>query len=148
MGNWNLTIAGVGSHHSGSAADVEQMAAKFADELKAAGHSVTRAHVTTTGGEIDVLNRRGELLPIGHHHAVIVNGRSVDLGERAYYRNVVEAAGFDSERDLTVTFSRGPSGPSIPREFREGTLARYGSTVPWVPTAPGMVFNVTDTSAA
>lgn len=61
MGNYNITIRGVGQHHNVSAPpatrarDAEVMAAKFVAELQAAGHSITLAYVTT-GGEADVLS--------------------------------------------------------------------------------------------
>lgn len=63
MGNWNVSIRGVGCHHNGKPYDVEQIAKKVVDELKAAGHSVIAASVTT-GGEIDLLNPNGALLPL------------------------------------------------------------------------------------
>ncbi|MCC6178823.1 MAG: hypothetical protein WAZ94_15195 [Phycisphaerales bacterium] len=53
MGNWNVTIRGVGPHHNQQETDVEQVAAKAVAQLKAAGHNVVSATVTT-GGEIDL----------------------------------------------------------------------------------------------
>lgn len=53
MGNWNISIRGVGQHHNNAPEDVEQMAARFVESLKKAGHSVGSA-VVTTGGEVDV----------------------------------------------------------------------------------------------
>lgn len=49
MGNWNISIRGVGSHHNGLKADAEQMAAKLVDDLRAAGHNVVSAEVTYGG---------------------------------------------------------------------------------------------------
>jgi hypothetical protein len=63
MGNFNITVRGVGIHQSGSPNDVEQMTARFIDQLVYAGHNVMGGTVTI-GGEVDVLNRRSELLPI------------------------------------------------------------------------------------
>ena len=52
MGNWNISIRGVGSHRNGSKHDAEQMAAKLVDDLKAAGHNVISAEVTYGGVEV------------------------------------------------------------------------------------------------
>lgn len=60
MGNWNISISGVGCHHNGAEYDVEQLAAKFVDELKKQGHTVTTADVTM-GSKIDALSRFGLL---------------------------------------------------------------------------------------
>lgn len=49
MGNWTITIHGVGAHHNEDYdKDANRMAAEFADKLKAAGHSVE--HVSFTSG--------------------------------------------------------------------------------------------------
>lgn len=54
MGNWNITIRGVGSHHNRNhPADADRMAAKFVQDLKAAGHNVVGATITH-GGETDI----------------------------------------------------------------------------------------------
>lgn len=56
MGNWNITVRGVGSHHNKqNKADANRMAAKFVEDLKGAGHTVTSATITH-GGEDDVSN--------------------------------------------------------------------------------------------
>jgi hypothetical protein len=48
MGNWNITIRGVGIHHNGKSQpdDANRMAAEFVKKLKAAGHSVSSASIT------------------------------------------------------------------------------------------------------
>lgn len=54
MGNWNITVRGVGSHHNtANEKDADRMAAKFVQELKAAGHNVVAASITH-GGESDL----------------------------------------------------------------------------------------------
>lgn len=53
MGDWNISIRGLGSHHNSQPADAERMAAKFVKELRAAGHSV-KAATFTFGGEEDL----------------------------------------------------------------------------------------------
>jgi hypothetical protein len=57
MGNWHISIKGVGIHHNGRKDDAEQMAADFVDELKKAGHSVTHAEMTH-GGSLDLADRK------------------------------------------------------------------------------------------
>lgn len=52
MGDWNITIKGVGSHHNKKyPADANRLAAEFVGKLKAAGHSVTHASFTFGGAE-------------------------------------------------------------------------------------------------
>lgn len=54
MGNWNITIRGVGCHHNKKLdTDANRMAAKFVQELKDAGHHVSAATITH-GGEDDI----------------------------------------------------------------------------------------------
>lgn len=54
MGNWNITVRGVGSHHNKKyPEDANRMAADFVAALKRAGHTVTSATITH-GGEDDV----------------------------------------------------------------------------------------------
>lgn len=49
MGNWNVTIQGVGCHHNNAPHDIESLTKKFVADVKAAGHSVSLANVTTGG---------------------------------------------------------------------------------------------------
>lgn len=52
MGNWNITIRGVGCHHNRKyPKDANRMAADFVRQLIAAGHSVTAASITYGGEE-------------------------------------------------------------------------------------------------
>lgn len=48
MGNWNITIRGVGFHHNGKSIpeDANRLAAKFVRELKEAGHQIDEASFT------------------------------------------------------------------------------------------------------
>jgi hypothetical protein len=56
MGNWNISINGVGCHHNKKLeSDANRMAAEFVAKLKAAGHSVSHASFTH-GGEDNVLS--------------------------------------------------------------------------------------------
>ncbi len=55
MGNWNITVRGIGIHHNGRPDDAEAMAKVFVQSLKAAGHQILGATVTYGGEEnVDV----------------------------------------------------------------------------------------------
>lgn len=52
MGDWNITIKGVGAHHNKDYdKDANKMAADFVARLKAAGHAVTHASFTHGGAD-------------------------------------------------------------------------------------------------
>lgn len=51
MGNWNISISGVGIHHNGRPDDADAMFVKTVDELKAAGHTITHAEITAGGAQ-------------------------------------------------------------------------------------------------
>jgi hypothetical protein len=55
MGNWNITIRGVGCHHNRRAdvKDANKAAAEFVQRLKADGHTIVAASFTY-GGEDDI----------------------------------------------------------------------------------------------
>lgn len=54
MGQWVIEIHGTGSHHNkGYDKDANKIAAKAVQQLKEAGHSITRATITF-GGEEDI----------------------------------------------------------------------------------------------
>jgi hypothetical protein len=55
MGNCIVSVHVTGSHHNGIESDIDQMAAKFADDLKAIGHTVSAATIVS-GGEHDLMN--------------------------------------------------------------------------------------------
>lgn len=50
MGNWNISITGVGVHHNDKPGDADRIAQEAVDRLKAAGHSITHASFTHGGG--------------------------------------------------------------------------------------------------
>lgn len=53
MGNWNISIRGVGSHHNiDNKTDADRMARRFVRELVEAGHNVTGAEITHGGCEV------------------------------------------------------------------------------------------------
>ncbi len=50
MGNWHISIEGIGSHHNQALdEDANKLAAKFVKELKQEGHKVTKASFTYGG---------------------------------------------------------------------------------------------------
>jgi hypothetical protein len=52
MGNWNISIEGIGCHHNQQLeTDANKMAAKFVQALKLAGHTVTKATFTHGGAD-------------------------------------------------------------------------------------------------
>lgn len=54
MGNWNITIRGLGCHHNPDLeTDADRMTAEFVEKLKAAGHTVASA-TFSTGAEYDM----------------------------------------------------------------------------------------------
>lgn len=55
MGNCLISVHVTGPHHNGQSYDIDQLAAKFTDELKASGANVTAATLVA-GGENDLLN--------------------------------------------------------------------------------------------
>lgn len=63
MGNWHISIRGVGAHHNGKPYDAEAMAKIFAESLKAAGHNVLGA-AFTYGAEQDLLEQVGPTIPL------------------------------------------------------------------------------------
>lgn len=52
MGNWNISIRGIGPHHNGKSYDAERLAAALVDNLKAQGHRIVAAEVTYGGVEV------------------------------------------------------------------------------------------------
>lgn len=54
MGQWNMTIRGMGAHHNKRyPQDANRMLAEFVQKLKKAGHNITAASITH-GAEDDV----------------------------------------------------------------------------------------------
>lgn len=55
MGNWNINIQGIGSHHNtDNPKDADLMAWDFVQRLKEAGHTVEHA-TFTAGSKTDIL---------------------------------------------------------------------------------------------
>jgi hypothetical protein len=53
MGNWIITIQGVGSHGNGKEHDAEQIYRRFIEELRAAGQSVHHSSIHMSGAYFD-----------------------------------------------------------------------------------------------
>lgn len=52
MGNWHISIEGIGCHHNMDLeADANKLAAKFTQSLKDAGHTVTKSTFTHGGAD-------------------------------------------------------------------------------------------------
>ncbi len=52
MGNWHISIEGVGPHHNENyLGDANKMAEDFVSELKGAGHQINKASFTHGGSE-------------------------------------------------------------------------------------------------
>jgi len=52
MGNWNISIRGVGAHHNeNNPKDVDRIARRFVRELREAGHSILDAEITHGSAE-------------------------------------------------------------------------------------------------
>ena len=64
MGNCTVTVHVTGAHHNAKATDIDQVAARFVDELKSAGHNVTDAQITS-GGTHDLLSTAVRLPVVG-----------------------------------------------------------------------------------
>lgn len=63
MGNWNISIRGVGVHHNKDLpADADRMAHDFVEKLRAAGHSIVSAEITFGGAE-DLTTPKTEIPP-------------------------------------------------------------------------------------
>jgi len=53
MGNWNMTVVGVGCHHNtNNLADADAMFRTFVGQLKEAGHTIDHASITYGGAEV------------------------------------------------------------------------------------------------
>ncbi len=61
MGNWCIVITGTGPHDNGIPEDANAIFQDFVTELRAAGHTVTAAQITTGGAET------AELQPVNYH---------------------------------------------------------------------------------
>jgi hypothetical protein len=53
MGNWNITIQGVGAHGNGLAIDAEQLYKQFIDDVRKAGHTLVHSSITSGGAYFD-----------------------------------------------------------------------------------------------
>lgn len=56
MGNWNITIQGVGPHGNGIKEDAEQLYRKFVEDVKVAGHNIVHNSITSGGAYFEPEN--------------------------------------------------------------------------------------------
>jgi hypothetical protein len=86
MGNWNITIRGVGCHHNEEyPKDANKMAAEFVKLLEAAGHVVHEASITY--GAEDVLRRQ-----VGYQANGTTKTADEYLAERVQYEQAAKAS--------------------------------------------------------
>ena len=101
MGNWNLNIQGIGSHHNnGCASDIDEMAKEFVAKLIYHGQNVQSATLTY-GGEENILNGSK---PSNKTVKVIINSKNCCINELTTYREIVSVIGFSG--NPTVTYSK------------------------------------------
>ena len=62
-----MAVHVTGAHHNGLREDIDQMAARFVDNLRLRGHNVTAATVVS-GGEYDLLDEKTRF-PVKHTDA-------------------------------------------------------------------------------
>jgi len=68
MGNWNINIQGVGSHHNKEyPQDANRMAQDFVKALKAAGHHIETA-TFTHGGKDDLMPQIERQVVVGDEY--------------------------------------------------------------------------------
>lgn len=103
MGNWNITIEGVGPHgnhltHDGAPHDVEAHAARAVRDLAESGHTVTHAMVHAGGGrvELEVVRKDGRASVVrsdgGPTVAVLPLDVAAEHMRQAYYGSLRVAA--------------------------------------------------------
>lgn len=54
MGNWNITIQGVGPHGNGIKEDAEQLYRKFVEDAKAAGHNIIHSSIHSSSAYFEL----------------------------------------------------------------------------------------------
>lgn len=89
MGNWNISIEGVGAHHNTDyPKDANKMAESFAVALKDAGHKVTKA-TFTFGGAQDLAEPN--VIGVIKRYADAAPGVSIDysLGDRVVVKTTI-----------------------------------------------------------
>lgn len=140
MGNWNVTITGVGSHHNADPSDVEQMTLKFVEQLRAKGHNVVTATVHA-GSETQVIDRPAapaNILPDTGMRRVTLNGQQI----------TTTATTLTYERACTMAYENPELNPSVTLKNpgSEGVILSPGSGE--VELKAGAVINVQRTGNA
>lgn len=125
MGNWNISIRGVGPHHNAQPFDAEQLAAELVDKLKAAGHRVVSAEVTYGGVEVLEDGRYGGE-PNGQARSLLRIGQALRLVVMLLLAGLVLLAGSVHAAEL-VTLA---AGEAIPADPAAPTV--LGSVLTWL----------------
>lgn len=117
MGNWNINIQGIGSHHTGnSAVDADAAAIELVATLRERGHQIESASFTH-GGKMDLIEASK---PLGRMVRAILNGQERELPDVMDYRMVLIQAMGDKFREdaiLTVVYEKARFG-------KQGSLTR------------------------
>lgn len=118
MGNWHISVIGVGAHHNGLPQDADAMAKAFVEALVKEGHHTIESATFTYGG-------KQELLP-----SVVAVGGSITDYVYPSLQDLVEKAGDTTARGgkvisqaLTTILSRANKADVL------DTLASLGVTV-------------------
>jgi hypothetical protein len=100
MGNWNISINGVGAHNNGKDFDAEVMFSKFVAELRNAGHGISDATITIGSAIHDLpYHKDGDIYECYEH------GSSKRLGcttEPQFVGNKIRFAGSGSDAEYVV----------------------------------------------
>lgn len=140
MGNNAIIVRTVGCHHNGRAdIDAEQIAKRFVDELRAAGHSILTATVESGGGSMDLTGREynaprgfvpenGQLRPVrpedpGYESLKLENPEAPG---RAAYERYLSASGGKS----LVSGVDLPGWDALLTEIKEAWMAAVDHTKP------------------
>lgn len=119
MGNWHVTIIGGGIHGNNLHADVEQIIARCVKELRAGGHSVTSATVTSGSAVAVAGEPDANYMPVQLAEAPTrdFGGVAEHAAKRAYTRYVEHAGGVNYQ-GLPC-----PSWDQLPEAIRQHWVA-------------------------
>jgi hypothetical protein len=100
MGNWNISISGVGGHHNNLPTDAEAIFKKFVTELRGSGHSLSDATITIGSAIHDVpFHRDGDIYEC---YEMSSGKRLGCTSEPQYSGNRMRFAGSGSDQDYIV----------------------------------------------
>jgi hypothetical protein len=127
MGNWNITIQGIGSHGNGKPEiDADLLAVDFVNYLQSRGQIIESASFTC-GGKVDLIEKSGRV-------KILVNGVSYKSLHTVSYEEVKKLAGFIAPV-VTITFRKA--------KFENAGILGLGQSIKVI---DGTIFDVADTS--